>query len=184
MLKSLNVKQFVKVSNLVLIRIILRGWLIQVNPYTLCISVWHGTWLWHWLKLKLYLLFLPFRKLCEFRAGGEVQQVSHALSQLRLVFVWMKNRYTKIWVNLRCTWEHRELLGCFLKSALITGYHFSSAEWQLTSWCGFRQGMVLMLGTVRSPPGYVFTVTSVWLTRSKTRWIFNHSPSAFLTQVK
>lgn len=105
----------------------------------------------------LLCFFLLFRKLCEFRARCEVQQVSHVLSCF-----WMGNRYTEIWVNLFCTWERHELLGSFLKSALITGYHFSSAQWQLTSWCGFRQGMVLMLGTSGSPPGDIFTVTLVW----------------------
>ena len=63
----------------------------------------------------------------------------------------------------------------FLQSALITGYHFSSAQWQLTSWCGFRHRVVLMLGIGKSAPGDVFTVTSAWLTRSHNRWMFNHS---------
>lgn len=92
------------------------------------------------------------------------------------VCFWMKNRYTKIWVNSLYTWKLHELPGSFLKSALITGYHFNSLQWQLTScWCGFRQGMVLMLGTGGSPPGDMFTVTSVWLIRRNNRWMFNHS---------
>lgn len=75
---SQNAQQFIKVSDSL-------KCLTHTGELFLCISVWNGTWL--WLKLKLYLFFLPFRKQCEVSARCEVQQVSHALSHFRLLFI-------------------------------------------------------------------------------------------------
>lgn len=142
----------------------------------LCISVWNGTWLWRWhWQLKLVLFFVCQKTVwVQGKVWGSTSQPCIISVEAAACFS-MKNRYIEICVNLLYTWERHELLSSFLKPALITGYRFSSEQWQLTSWCGFWQRMVLMLGTDSSPPGDVFTVTSAWLTRSNNRWMFNHS---------
>lgn len=72
-----------------------------------------------------------FRVQC--KVWGSISQACIISVEAGVCF-WTKNRYTKIWVNLLSTWEHAELLGSFLKSALIAGYHFSAVTADFLVW--------------------------------------------------
>lgn len=80
--KSQNVVQFLKVSILVLISIVFRKLTHTGEPFHYLYETEHDCGIDNGI-----VFFLLIGKLCEFRPRCEVQQVSHALSQSRLLFV-------------------------------------------------------------------------------------------------
>lgn len=118
-----------------------------------------------------------FWKLCVARC--EVEQVSHALSQLMQVFLsewgtgipryeWTCSAPVNVMNSLVASWSY------FLSQNVTLAAH--SDNW--LPGVGFdKEWFSCLLGTGRSPSGDMFTVTSVWLTRSNNRWMFYHSLS-------